>query len=77
MNGTTQEARVYYAQNLIRRIGVCDSVKAVSMDDYNMVLAVVQNHPEADIKLRDIEDFCIMENAMGGGMLLQAVRVIQ
>jgi hypothetical protein len=55
-----------YVRGVIKGIGICESIKAVSTDAYDTVLAIVQNHPEATAKLQDIEDFYITKNAMGG-----------
>jgi hypothetical protein len=55
-----------YVRGVIKGIGICESIKAVSTDAYDTVLAIVQNHPEATAKLQDIEDFYITKNAIGG-----------
>ena len=60
----TKKAKMNYVRGVIAGIGICDSVKAVPMDTYDTVLAIVQNHPEATAKLQDIEDFYITKNAM-------------
>ena len=66
----TGKAKKDYVRGVIAGIGICDSVKAVSMDAYDTVLAIVQNHPEATAKLKDIEDFYIIKNRMGAGFTL-------
>jgi hypothetical protein len=57
-----------YVRGIIAGIGICKSIKAVSTDAYNTVLAIVQNHAEATAKLKDIEDFYIMKNVMGAAV---------
>jgi hypothetical protein len=66
----TDEAKKDYVRGVIAGIGICKSIKAVSTDAYDTVLAIVQNHPEATAKLKDIEDFYILKNAMGAGFTL-------
>ena len=66
----TDIAKKRYVRGVIEEIGVCDSVKAVSMDAYDTVLAIVQNHPEATAKLKGIEDFYIKKNIYGVGFTL-------
>jgi hypothetical protein len=60
------EDKKKYVSGVIKGIGICRSVKAVSMDSYETLLAIVQNHPEADAKLRGIGDFRITKNKRGG-----------
>jgi hypothetical protein len=62
----TDTARKNYVRSVIAGIGLCTSIKAVSTDAFETVLAIVQNHPEATAKLHDIEDFYITKNAMNG-----------
>ena len=57
-------------RGVICRIGICDSVRAVSEESYMEVLAITQNHPEATAKLQDITDFYIEKNTFGGGFNL-------
>jgi 5-methylcytosine-specific restriction endonuclease McrA len=62
----TDKEKKTYVRGVIAAIGVCDSVKAFLNGSYETVLAIVQNHPEATAKLKDIEDFYIKENTYGG-----------
>ncbi|KAJ1464276.1 hypothetical protein T484DRAFT_3646257, partial [Baffinella frigidus] len=55
-----------YVRGVIAGIGVCPSVKAFSTDAYDTLFAIVQHHPDATSKLRDIEDFYITKNKFGG-----------
>jgi hypothetical protein len=55
-----------YVRGVIAGIGVCPSVKAFSTDAYDTLFAIVQHHPDATSKLRDIEDFYITQNKFGG-----------
>jgi hypothetical protein len=66
----TDEDKKSYVRGVIAGIGICKSIKAVSTDAYDTVLAIVQNHNEATAKLKDIEDFYIMKNLMGLGYTL-------
>jgi hypothetical protein len=66
----TDTAKKDYVRGVIKGIGICKSIKAVSTDDYDTVLTIVQNHPEATAKLKDIEDFYIIKNTMGAGFTL-------
>jgi hypothetical protein len=62
----TDKAKKSYVGGVIAGIGICKSIKAVSMRSYQTVLAIVQNHPEATAKLKDVEDFYIKKNTYGG-----------
>ena len=66
----TSEQKLKYVRGAIAKIGICDSVKAVSTTAYDEVFNIVTNHPEATAKLKDIEDFYIKKNPMGKGFTL-------
>jgi hypothetical protein len=59
-----------YVESVLEAIGVCDSVKSVSLESYEIVLAVIQNDAN-ETALKDIGDFYIKKNALGEGFTLR------
>jgi hypothetical protein len=60
----TQKDAKQYIRSILNNIGICNSVKNVSVDFYEQLFNIVSNHPEADEKLKNIQDFCIKRNVL-------------
>lgn len=58
----TQLSAKKYIRDLISKIGICNSVKNISQDYYEILLELCKRHPESEEKLRDIVDFRIIYN---------------
>ena len=53
-----------YIRSLLNEIGICNSVKKVSLDFYEQLFNIISNHPDADEKLNNIQDFSIKRNVL-------------
>ena len=60
----TQKDAKQYIRSLLNEIGICNSVKKVSLNFYEQLFNIISNHPEADEKLNNIRDFCIKKNVL-------------
>ena len=60
----TQKAAEEYVRQLLKQIGFCASVKAVSESAYVDLLDVLNRHPNSTSKLENVVDLCIRHNIM-------------
>jgi hypothetical protein len=61
----SSNARQTYVRGVITDIGICSSVKSVKMSSYETVLDIIEQHPDANVKLEGVDDFCITKNGTG------------
>jgi hypothetical protein len=51
-----------YTRTLLKKVGVCDSVKSVDLDAFNFLIDLIKNHPSYDERIIDFKDFAINYN---------------
>lgn len=53
-----------YIRSLLSEVGVCNSIKAVSDDKFNILFELCKRHPDFADKLNDMVDFKIIRNKL-------------
>jgi hypothetical protein len=58
-----------YVRNIIMNIGICKSVKTVSISDYNFFINLFRRHPKYPEKIYNICDISIITNKVNAKLL--------
>ena len=66
---TTQKSLELYTRNLINSIGICSSLKNISIDNYNFFLKLFERHPDYPKKIDGIYDISICNNKINNNNL--------
>jgi hypothetical protein len=51
-----------YTRTLLKKVGVCDSVKSIDLDAFNFLIDLIKNHPSYDERITNFRDFAINYN---------------
>jgi hypothetical protein len=60
----TQKSAEIFIRTFLNEIGVCSSVKSISLEKYNVLCHLCKRHPDSLNKMNDISDFVIVKNKL-------------